>query len=66
MLPYHPNPLPSCRPAEDRGLAASGGGDASRQGTHHARTIPSANAAQANTRSKRMGSIPNRTRNDGR
>eukprot|EP00960_Hanusia_phi_P003850 113463-Hanusia_phi.AAC.1 len=19
MLPYHPNPLPSCRPAEDRG-----------------------------------------------
>eukprot|EP00960_Hanusia_phi_P015501 456437-Hanusia_phi.AAC.1 len=51
MLPYHPNPLPSCHPAEAwtaAALAASDPGPAA-PGTHHARTIPSAIAAQTNT-----------------
>eukprot|EP00960_Hanusia_phi_P017785 523963-Hanusia_phi.AAC.1 len=35
MLPYHPNPLPSCRPAAEvtAALAAASG---ARAGTHHA------------------------------
>eukprot|EP00960_Hanusia_phi_P024733 728600-Hanusia_phi.AAC.1 len=40
MLPYHPNPLPSCRrpggPAEDRGARCTDPA----AGMHHARTIP--------------------------
>eukprot|EP00960_Hanusia_phi_P005598 162514-Hanusia_phi.AAC.1 len=58
MLPYHPNPLPSCRPAPQKtvALAAAGGGDAVRQDSD----IPSAIAAQTNgsdTSSHRPGGL---------
>eukprot|EP00960_Hanusia_phi_P024133 711821-Hanusia_phi.AAC.1 len=48
MLPYHPNPLPSCRPAEDRGARAGIGRITPGPSWAPAPLI----AAQTNTRSK--------------
>eukprot|EP00960_Hanusia_phi_P019682 581286-Hanusia_phi.AAC.1 len=73
-LQYHPNPgpLPSRRAAAaaQQKTAALAASDDPAAGTHHARTVPSDHCCSnfnpgpqhPTPRSKRMGSIPNRTR----